>query len=376
MNRYNWFVILAPFIFPLNAHAQVVLQGRIVDLESSAPISFANISISHTSMGTASDENGEFQLKLAPSASGERIVVSSIGYHNAFIAIDSILRISNRQITINLRPFTHYLREVVVSEKRLLPDQLLKEAIAAIPENYSQEPFNLEFYSRILVKDTSAIVYDLETIILMYRKGYVGKAANWSRILQKRERGNSPLPPDYDKKTKKEYFPFIPGFDIFLADRIGAGNDGGYTVFNPKMFDKMNFRYAGVSVFDQDTVARIEYSRRKKDLEKEPGEDGKYAGVIYIAINTLAVVRHTFGFGNIKLDVIYKRSGASYFPYSIRTERLVYAGNKAYEVAHTASLRNIVREEVQAIEQSRENWHAEDVPFREQYWQSNYPKTR
>ena len=178
------------------------------------------------------------------------------------------------------------------------------------------------------------------------------------------------------KKTKKEYFPFIPGFDIFLADRIGAGSEGGYTIFNPKMFDKMNFHYGGVSVFDQDTVARIEYSRRKKDLQKEPGEDGKYAGVIYIATNTLAIVRHTFGFGNIKLDVIYKRSGASYFPYSIRTERVVYAGNESYEVVHTASLRNVLQKEVQVIEQTQENWHAEDVPFREHYWQSNYPKTR
>jgi hypothetical protein len=376
MNRYNWFVILAPFAFALNAPAQVVLEGRVIDVENNTRVSFANISISNTSIGTASDENGEFQLKLAPSASEEKIVVSSIGYHNAFIAIDSILKVSNKQITISLRPFTHYLGEVVVSEKLLRPDELLREAIAAIPENYSQEPFNLEFYSRILVKDTSAVVYDLETILLMYRKGYVGKAANWSKILQKREHGNSPLPPDRDKKTKKEYFPFIPGFDIFLADRIGAGSEGGYTVFNPKMFDKMNFHYGGVSVFDQDTVARIEYSRRKKDIQKEPGEDGKYAGIIYIATSTLAIVRHTFGFGNIKLDVIYKRSGASYFPYSIRTERVVYAGDKAYEVVHTASLRNVLQEEIQVIEQTQENWHAEGVPFREQYWQSNYPKTR
>lgn len=376
MNRYNWFVILIPLIFALNAPGQVVQQGKIVDRETRMPVSFANISISNSSMGTASDENGGFQLKLPASVSEKKIVVSSIGYYNAFISIDSIIKLPNTQIIINLRPFTQYLGEVVVSEKRLRPDELLKEAIAAIPENYWQEPFNLEFYSRILVRDTSAMVYKLETILLMYRKGYMSKGANWSKIVQKREQGNSPLPPEREKKTKKEYFPFVPGFDIFLADRIGAGNEGGYTVFNPKMFDKMSFDYAGVSVFDQDTVVRIEYSRRKNDLEKEPGEDGKYAGVIYIATNNLAIVRHTFGFGNINMDIIYKKSGASYFPYSIQTERLIHVGKKAYAVVHTASLRNIIQEGVQLIEQSRENWYAEDVPFREQYWESNYPETR
>lgn len=134
MSRYNWFVILAPFAFALNASGQVILQGRVVDVQNSTPVSFANISISNTSIGTASDENGEFQLKLAPSASEEKIVVSSIGYHNALISIDSILKLSNKEITINLKPFTHYLGEVVISEKRLRPDELLKEAIAAIPQ--------------------------------------------------------------------------------------------------------------------------------------------------------------------------------------------------------------------------------------------------
>ncbi len=138
----------------------------------------------------------------------------------------------------------------------------------------------------------------------------------------------------------------------------------------------MSFNYAGLSVFDRDTVAIIEYSRRKKDLKKEPGEDAKYAGVIYVAINNLAIVRHILGFGNIKVDIIYKKSGASYFPYSIVTERIIQAGKKPYTVVHTASLRNIIQKGVQVIEQSSDNWHAEDVPFRKEYWESNYPDTK
>ncbi len=206
-----------------------------MDVQNGTPVPFASIAADHSSYGTASGEDGEFQLKLSDDVAHGNLVISSIGYYNAILSIDSLTKVPSQQIIISLKPFTQYLGEVVVSEKRLQPDELLKEAIAAIPQNYSQEPFNIEFYSKISVRDSSAIAYHLETIVLTYRKGYTPKMANWSKILQKRERGKSPLYPDYDKKTKKAYFPYVPGFDIFLADQIGAGNEGGYTVFNPKM---------------------------------------------------------------------------------------------------------------------------------------------
>lgn len=375
MSRLKWFVLLVSSIFTLDAPAQVVLQGRVVDAESRTPVPFASIFITNTSIGTASDESGVFQLKLTDAESKEKMVVSSIGYRNAFLSIDSLLRQSEKRTIIRLAPFTQYLAEVVVNEKRLSPEALLKEAMAAIPKNYSQKPFNLEYYSRMLVKDTVSTVYDLETILLVYRKGYIGgETFNWTKALEKREHGSSPFPPARIKKTNKEYFTFFPGFDILLVDNMGADKEGGYTVFNPKIFDRMNFKYAGHSVFDQDTVVRIEYSRRKKDLEIEPGEDVKYGGVIYIATNTLAIVRHMFGFGTIRLDVIYKKVNGTYFPYSIKTHRLYNFDKKLYVIDHTVSLRRVIQDNVQVIEWSSDHWIM-DVPYREAFWEENYPRS-
>src|SRR5690606_20749615 len=196
------------------------------------------------------------------------------------------------------------LGEVIVKGKRLDPEELLKEAIAAIPENYSQKPFNLEFYSRMEVKDSLVTAYQLETILLTYRKGYVQEAVNWSRILQKREQGTSPLKPAYSKRQKRSYFSYFPGFDISVIDQIGVGPGGRYTVFNPRKFDNMEFAYAGISVFDKDTVSIITYSSRKKDLERMSEENGgRYSGVIYIAVNNLAIVRHTLRIRSSELDI-------------------------------------------------------------------------
>lgn len=263
----------------------------------------------------------------------------------------------------------------VVNSKRPEPDELLREAIAAIPRNYSQEPFNLEFYSNMTVKDSSKSFYNVETILLTYRKGYVSDAGNWSKILEKRVHGVSPLPPEYNKALKRKYFPYVPGFDIFLVDQLGVGDGSRYTVFNPRKFARMDFAYVGISVFDKDTVAVIEYALRKKDIQN-PSEqvDGKYDGIIYVAINNLAIVRHTLKMGKASiLDIIYKKAGNNYFPYSIHTERPVYSGRKSYSLVQTVSLRRIGQTNVEVIQNDPRHWYPEDVEFNKQYWDANYP---
>jgi hypothetical protein len=315
-------------------------------------------------------------MKIEAGLESEKIIISSLGYQSRYLSIDSLVTYFEGSIAIHLQPVTLTLEEVIISASRPQADELLREAMEVIPQNYSQDPFNLELYSRMTLNDSLVSVYGIETILLTYRKGYVSDGANWSRILQKREWGTSPLQPAYDKTLGKEYFPYTPGFDISLIDQIGVGAGSRYTVFNPKKFNRMNFGYVGISVFGKDTVAVIEYALRKKDV-KDPSErlEGRYNGIIYVAINNLAIVRHTLAMGRgSKFDIIYRKTGSGYFPYSIRSERPVYAEGKRYSLVQTVSLRNIRRTGVEVIENRRENWHPEDVPFNKEYWDENYPE--
>src|SRR5690606_2177552 len=165
--------------------------------------------------------------------------------------------------------------------------------------------------------------------------------------------------------------------DISVIDQIGVGPGGRYTVFNPRKFDNMEFAYAGISVFDKDTVSIINYSSRKKDLERMSEENGgRYSGVIYIAVNNLAIVRHTLRIRSSELDIIYKNFGGQYFPYSLRTEHPIYSDKSKYLLLQTISLRNIKRENVEVVENLPQHWFVEDVAFNEGYWDANYPVDR
>lgn len=373
-SRHCFAILVVSITCGSHAFAQGVLRGRVMDADGN-PVSFASIAITNSGVGAASDQAGRFLLRIAPTFTKEKLAISCVGYRNRYLPIDSLMARTSNEIVIVLEPYVQYLGEVIVDGRRPGPEDLLKEAIAAVPLNYSQEPFNLQFYSKITVKDSVAVLYVLETVLQTYRAGYVRGASNWSRILQKREYGKSPLAPDLDKKAGRKYFPFVPGFAIFLIDQIGVGDGGRYSVFNPKKFSKMAFAYTGLSLFDDRPVSVIEYSLRQKDVRKASEDiDGRYNGVIYIALDDLAIIRHTLKIGATSSDIIYKKREGYYFPYLIRSERQSYGPDRSYVITNTVSLRDIHLEKVQAIDQHDRILHHEDVVYDKQYWDENYPQ--
>src|SRR5436190_7301537 len=134
--------------------AQVFLRGKVVDNETGKEIAYANISITHSAFGTATNEQGGFFLKIEQYLLPEKLKFSSIGYSNFLLSIDSLSPNPENDILIRMKPHVEILQEVVINERTVDPEELMLEAIRAIPKNYLQQPFNMEFYSRMSVKDS------------------------------------------------------------------------------------------------------------------------------------------------------------------------------------------------------------------------------
>jgi len=163
---------------------------------------------------------------------------------------------------------------------------------------------------------------------------------------------------EYDKDDNV-LFPFIPGTDIGVADVVAMGS----SAFNPENFKRYKFNYAGVSIFDQDTVVAIEYSRKNW-----------FNGIIYISVNNLAIIRHT---RNVKKgwnkyrDVIYRNLDGSYFPYKIKTI-LIAPHDKTLSIVDEIIITHIETSNVLPIEMEF-YYFPKDIPYREEFWNSNYP---
>ncbi len=106
---------MAIFLLATTAFAQQTISGKIIDSENKKVLAYVNIGIKDKSIGTVSDSNGIFNLKLTKSVNGkDKIVFSHIGYVQQEHGISTMLNNNN---TIILDPETTVLNEVVLQFK-------------------------------------------------------------------------------------------------------------------------------------------------------------------------------------------------------------------------------------------------------------------
>ena len=356
-------------------YAQKVLSGKIIEAKTNTIVPYASIEINDASYGTASDEAGKFMLLIEPAKIKKSLKISSIGFFTRTISIDSLLGLNHAEVMISLTPKVIKLEEVLVQSKPISPEEMVKEAIENVNKNYNQQPFNMEFYSNLSVKDTIETVYKVESILSTYRAGYTKGAFNISKIVEKRETGTSPLRPETDKKSKQEHFDYHPTFHVFLIDQIGVGSSM-YTVFNPKIFKKLNFKTVGFTQFDKDTVCIIHYGLKPGELKDGKIEKEKYSGTLYIATKNLAIIKHTLTTGNKRnpTTIIYKEYKENYYPYSIQSMLAINEKDKLYKIEHKIYLNKIELVDVEVIKNEPKNWYIENVAFKKEFWDKNYPK--
>ncbi len=109
MPKKIW-IIISLMLCLLDAKGQAMVKGRIIDSSNLEPVAFANILVSETGEGTASDQQGFFQLKVSLSDS-VHIQVSSIGYRPL---IRNIAPGDQTFVLLRLHPRTQTIAEVSV----------------------------------------------------------------------------------------------------------------------------------------------------------------------------------------------------------------------------------------------------------------------
>src|SRR5882672_9503288 len=125
LSKLTFRSFLAFFLLAKVTSAQVFLQGKVVDRETGKELPYANISITHSTFGTATDERGNFLLKIEQHLIHENLKVSEMGYFNFYLSIDSVAPYHETDLLIRMEPQVKILQEVVVHEKPIDPEELL-----------------------------------------------------------------------------------------------------------------------------------------------------------------------------------------------------------------------------------------------------------
>lgn len=104
-------LLIGFLLWSLTGFAQVDLGGKVLSSDNKIPVASANVYISNSSVGTVTDEKGQFVIRNFPAGRYD-LVVSCIGYETQVITLSSSQL--PPVLTILLKPKINELQEVIV----------------------------------------------------------------------------------------------------------------------------------------------------------------------------------------------------------------------------------------------------------------------
>lgn len=104
-------LLIGFLLWSLTGFTQVDLGGKVLSSDNKAPVASANVYISNSSIGTVTDEKGQFVIRNFPAGRYD-LVVSCIGYETQVITLSSAQL--PPLLTILLKPKINELQEVIV----------------------------------------------------------------------------------------------------------------------------------------------------------------------------------------------------------------------------------------------------------------------
>lgn len=175
-------LLLACGITPLRAQDQVeepfiTISGIVKDKQSKKRLGYVNISVPGTSVGTITNEEGEFTIKVRQSLQARQVEVSHIGYLNDVIPLTGK---NLSDYTVWLEPNTNTLAEVIIRAND--PRIIVQEALRKVDVNYLTTGSMLTGFYRETAQKGRRYINISEAIIDIYKTSYKGRSVDRDRV--------------------------------------------------------------------------------------------------------------------------------------------------------------------------------------------------
>jgi len=143
------------------------VKGVVKDKTTNKTLEYANIFVSGTNIGTVSNKDGEFSIKIKNELNAKTIEVSRIGYSSEVIAVKGV-NIDN--LVVYLSPRDNVLTEITILG--MDPEMIIREAISRIGDNFSNQENLLSGFYRETVRKRSTYVNVAEAIVEIFKTKY------------------------------------------------------------------------------------------------------------------------------------------------------------------------------------------------------------
>lgn len=156
--------LLLSLVFGIALHTKaqtIVLEGTIVDAGTKETLKYASVGIVSKGLGTSTNENGYYKLKVPVTCQQDTLTVSCIGYKTQLIPVKSIK--NNTQIKLFLEKDIQDLPEITLRNETGI--SIMKKVIEKLPQNYElTEDYSYRLFCSGIVTYDAQHPYLLEAV--------------------------------------------------------------------------------------------------------------------------------------------------------------------------------------------------------------------
>ena len=251
----------------------VTVCGVLKDAKSGDKISFASITVPGTGIGTVSNSDGEFILKVNKSLDAEYFEVSHLGFATAKFKISELTG-AQKIFFLEIQPVQLKEIPVIPKDARGIVEMALKN----IPKNYSEVPDMMTGFYRESVMQRRDYISISEAVIDIYKAPYTGNQADQVKIFKGRKGSDV-------KKADTLMVQLQGGPKVLMLLDIVKNTNLGIAL---DTLDNYSFEFGPVVNIDDKQNWVIIFS---PDIVKaEP----LYSGKLYISQDNMAITRAEF----------------------------------------------------------------------------------
>lgn len=157
------------FIVPVWAQdaSYFTVKGVVKDKKSGKTLEYVNVSVPGTDIGTVTNVNGEFVLKIKESVKVKSVAISHIGYSTTRFNVKPE---NTELLTVFLVPNPNLLNEITIYSND--PLALVERAIKNIYKNYSNNDKLLTGFYRETIKKNRTFINVSEAVVDVFKSPY------------------------------------------------------------------------------------------------------------------------------------------------------------------------------------------------------------
>ena len=252
----------------------MILRGVVKDAQSRKRLPNVNVFIPGRDVGTMSNDDGTFVLKVTREATAGELAFSCLGYAGRRLSISEWSG-SQHAVNVYLVPESRLLSEVTVYGGDA--KELVYEALARVGANYPLQPQMLQMFYRETIMKGSRFVGISEGVMEVFKEGYKHRSLGKDRV--KIERGRSLL----SQKSKDTLAIKVQGGPTLAVHSDAVKNED--FLFDAETMGYYTFRHERMDVLHD----RLHYVVSFKPLVKV--EYPLFTGVLYIDMQSLCLAR-------------------------------------------------------------------------------------